>query len=77
MRLAWSALVVWTVAELESPVSTDLAKAIFYLLFFLICFALPQALCYSISLPYFAAASTSALIGFSSFYVATTRLDIQ
>lgn len=27
-RSAWSALVVWTVAELESPVSTDLAKAI-------------------------------------------------
>lgn len=55
--------------------STDPAKPFFYLLSFLV--ALLQPLDCSISLPYFVFTPTSALIGCSSFYSTTTRLDVQ
>lgn len=68
-KSAWSGVMVWTAAE--SPVSTDLAQPFFYLLFCSCCFALPQQLHCSISLPYFEETSMSAGL-ISSFPTATS-----
>lgn len=62
--------------KLQNTSSTDLTKPFFCLLLFLLYIAVLQPLYCSISPPHFTATSTSALIGYSSFYVTTSRLDI-